>query len=68
MNILLWRSRLVQIRQYLVAKALVLANPTELEIFWPYLEAKVLVLLNPTELEILQLLLVAKALILLNPT
>ena len=48
-------------------KALVLVNPTELEIFWPHLGAKALVLVNPTELEIFWSDLLGKALVLVNP-
>ena len=53
-DILLRQSRLAHFQPHLVAKALVLVNPTVLEIFQPDLVAKALVLVNPTVLEIFQ--------------
>ena len=50
-----------------MAKALVLVNPTELEILWPDFAAKALVLVNPTELEIFWPDFVEKTLVLVNP-
>ena len=41
------QSRLAQFRPDFVGKALVLVNPTELEIFWPGFIGKALVLINP---------------------
>ena len=52
----------------IVAKALLLVPPTELEIFYHDFVAKALLLVPPTELEIFQQNLVAKALVLVNPT
>ena len=49
-------------------KALVLVNPTVLEIFQPDLVANALVFVNPTVLEIFQPQFVRKALLLVNPT
>ena len=51
-DILLRQSRLAHFQRHLVAKALVLFPPTELEIFQRYLVAKALLLVPPTELEI----------------
>ena len=65
---LLRLSRLSQFYSDLLAKALLLVNPTELEIFYSDLLAKVLLLVNPTELEIFYQNILAKALLLVNPT
>ena len=51
-DILLRQSRLAHFLQDLVAKALILVPPTELEIFQQHLVAKAIVLVNPTVLEI----------------
>ena len=50
-----------------MAKALVLVNPTDLEIFYQDVLAKAPVLVNSTELEIFWQLFVGKALVLGNP-
>ena len=49
---LLRQSWLAQFWQDFVGKALVLENPTELEIAWQDFVGKALLLVNPTELEI----------------
>jgi hypothetical protein len=64
---LLQQSRLAQLYRDFHAKALVLVNPTELEIFYRDLLAKSLLLVNPTVLEIFWQDLYTKALILVSP-
>ena len=51
-DILLRQSRLAQFYRKIVAKALLLVPPTELEIFYHDFVAKALLLVPPTELDI----------------
>ena len=67
-DMLLWQSRLGQFYQGFVQKALLLVNPTVLEIFYQGSVRKALLLVNQTVLEIFYQGFVQKALLLVNTT